>query len=276
MFAKILASLCTMYSIPIWALQMTAWELVTAPTRERAQSIGSYANGCLDGGVALPLEGAGYQVVRTERNRYFAHPETVTFIQELGYYADTHLASTLMIADVSLPRGGRFSFGHASHQTGLDIDVWLKLNTSPLNKYELEQAKTASVVNFDTMTIRADEWRDEQFELIRAAAENGRVARIFVHAVIKQRLCQMETSTHRSWLRKVRPWWGHSSHMHVRLSCPQGSDDCIEQALPPEGDGCGEEVLSWIERPTPPAKKAQEPEPISEACVTVLNQKREK
>ncbi len=64
--------------------------------------------------------------------------------------------------------------------------------------------------------------------------------------------------------------------MHVRLSCPQGSDDCIEQALPPEGDGCGEEVLSWIERPTPPAKKAQEPEPISEACVTVLNQKHEK
>lgn len=59
MFTKILASLCAMYSIPIWALQMTAWELVTTPTRERAQSIGSYANGCLDGGIALPLEGGG-------------------------------------------------------------------------------------------------------------------------------------------------------------------------------------------------------------------------
>ncbi|MEM6944334.1 MAG: penicillin-insensitive murein endopeptidase, partial [Pseudomonadota bacterium] len=49
----------------------------------------------------------------------------------------------------------------------------------------------------------------------------------------------------------VRPWWGHDSHFHVRLSCPAGALGCTEQAPPPEGDGCGRELSSWFEPPPP-------------------------
>ncbi len=248
----------------------TPWETVSTPLVADARAVGSYANGCLIGAVALPLEGEGFQVVRAERRRYFAHPDTLNFVQRLGLYAKATLHASLMIADVGLPRGGRFAYGHASHQTGLDVDVWLKLNSSPLEIQRLAEAKTESLVDVKAQNIDEAVWRDDYFELVKKAAEDERVARIFINPVIKERLCVMEKSDERDWLRKVRPWWGHSAHMHVRLKCPQNSDECVSQPLPPEGDGCGEEVTSWRIRPTPPPQKPSSPPPTPEVCLRVL------
>jgi penicillin-insensitive murein endopeptidase len=68
----------------------------------------------------------------------------------------------------------------------------------------------------------------------------------------------------RAWLRKVRPWWGHDEHMHVRLRCPSGSPECDNQAALPEGDGC--DRLGWWfakrkRQPEPPPKPDPAPEP---------------
>lgn len=48
------------------SVSASPWEKFKTPTQGEAQSIGSYANGCLAGGEALPLEGEGYQVIRSK------------------------------------------------------------------------------------------------------------------------------------------------------------------------------------------------------------------
>ncbi len=167
------------------------------------------------------------------------------------------LSTTLLVGDLSLARGGRFSSGHSSHQTGLDIDIWLRLADEPLSYNELQLPKPMSVVDLKKYKILENRWETRHFELIRSAAQSEDVARIFVHPVIKEQLCKQEGEKDRGWLRKVRPWWGHHYHFHVRLNCPESSANCINQAPPPVGDGCGAELASWQPKATPPpvAKK---------------------
>lgn len=242
-------------SAPLYA---TPWEQVSAPTNNMSSSIGSYANGCLDGASPLPLEGTGYQVLRSRTNRYYGHPNTIDFVESLALKANQQLKTTLLIGDLSLPRGGRFSSGHSSHQTGLDIDIWLRLADSPLSYNELQLPKPMSVVDLQDYSILNHRWDKRHFELIRYAAKSDEVARIFVHPVIKEQLCAQEGGKDRSWLRKVRPWWGHHYHFHVRLSCPDSSSNCVDQAPPPSGDGCGSELASWKPKAVVPAKPQPE------------------
>ena len=49
----------------------------------QAEAIGGYAAGCLKNGVSLPLEGPGYQVIRTKRLRYYGHPDLIHYLQAL-------------------------------------------------------------------------------------------------------------------------------------------------------------------------------------------------
>src|SRR5258708_31087545 len=50
-----------------------------APASMAARSIGYYTHGCLAGGVALPINGPTWQVMRLSRNRNWGHPEMVKF-----------------------------------------------------------------------------------------------------------------------------------------------------------------------------------------------------
>ena len=237
----------------------TPWEEEKIPTRNSTSSIGSYANGCLDGAQALPINGLGYQIIRPQRERYYGHTEAIKFIERLGVTTSEKLNTNLLVGDISLPRGGRFSSGHSSHQTGLDIDIWLRLTSKRLSENELAVPKPVSVVDLTNYKLRQSNWTDEHFQVIRYAAKDEKVVRIFVHPVIKQTLCDQEDSDadDRAWLGKIRPWWGHHSHFHVRLKCPEGSSNCIAQASPPKGDGCGYELASWAPKtiPVPPPKK---------------------
>ncbi len=232
----------------------TPWEQVPGPTNNSSSAIGSYANGCLDGALPLPLDGAGYQVLRSKTKRYYGHPHAIRFIEDLARKANQDLNTTLLIGDLSLARGGRFSSGHSSHQTGLDIDIWLRLADEPLSYNELQLPKPMSVVDLKKYQILEHRWEKRHFEIIRSAAQSERVARIFVHPVIKEQLCKQEASRERAWLRKVRPWWGHHYHFPVRLACPSSSLNCVNQAPPPMGDGCGAELASW--KPKSPSPKA--------------------
>jgi penicillin-insensitive murein endopeptidase len=92
---------------------------------------------------------------------------------------------------------------------------------------------------------------------LRLATEDPRVDRIFVHPTIKAALCRMPD---RSWLHKIRPWYGHDEHFHVRLACPADSPDCTGQAPVPSGDGCDASLAWWLE-PRPPAPAAPTPAP---------------
>lgn len=236
-------------------LQANPWEQVSSPSIQPSQAIGSYANGCLAGGASLPLEGQGYQVLRSQRARYYGHPETIRFIKRLAVQSQQKLSTNILIGDMSLPQGGRFSSGHSSHQTGLDIDIWLKLADELLSSQQLSEPQPLSVVNLEQYQLLKDNWDERHFTLVKLAANDQQVARIFVHPVIKQKLCVSEDTQNREWLRKVRPWWGHHYHMHVRLKCPQDSKNCQSQPEPPVGDGCGSELASWKPQPKPAAPK---------------------
>ncbi|WP_070962516.1 penicillin-insensitive murein endopeptidase [Vibrio sonorensis] len=259
-----------------FSISATPWERFQLPSASEPHAIGSYANGCLAGAHALPLEGEGYQVLRSQRGRYYAHPDTIDFIERLARTAQNEFDSLLLIGDLSLPLGGRFSSGHSSHQTGLDADIWLRLADYPLSDEELNQPVPVSLVNLEAYRLHREHWQGRHFSLVKRAAQDESVARIFVHPVIKQKLCDSETSSNRDWLRKVRPWWGHHYHMHVRLNCPYDSELCTPQIEPPIGDGCGSELASWRPKPktanedTPKAKKKKRKKIPPALCLEML------
>lgn len=216
------------------------------PAEGAAAPIGSYARGCLAGAVALEETGAGWQVVHRARNRYWAHPATAAFIARLSARARAAGWPRLLIGDIAQPRGGPMSGGHRSHQTGLDVDIWLYVPPrEPLDQATRESFAAPSLVRADGLGVNR-RWRPEYATLIRLAAEDPSVARIFVNAAIKKRLCETTPREDREWLRKVRPWWGHRAHMHVRLDCPPGASSCVAQDPPPPGDGCGAALDWWF------------------------------
>ncbi|MCE0555440.1 MULTISPECIES: penicillin-insensitive murein endopeptidase [unclassified Motilimonas] len=244
------------------AIAANPWEKFTEPATGPASSIGSYANGCLVGGEALPLEGDGYQVIRTSRERYYANPVMVDYLVELAKENKRLGHGDLLIGDMSMARGGRFTSGHASHQTGLDADIWLRIGDKQYSRKAREKLSPYNVVDMKNYKIKAQKWTDEHAKMVELAATDKRVARIFVHPVIKETLCKAEWPNGRDWLRKVRPWFGHNYHMHVRLNCPKGDDSCTAQLPPPPGDGCGKELYSWWPKPKTEQEKAKEQEQL--------------
>jgi penicillin-insensitive murein endopeptidase len=212
------------------------WAKVPGPAPGPAHAIGGYSAGCVEGATRLPLKGAGFRVARPERGRIYGHPALVEVIRGLGALVD-RARGILWIGDMGQARGGPAPTGHASHQTGLDVDVYYAATG--------KEAKPVEMVNLGNNRVtKSFTARIEQ--LLEWAAENTRVERIFVHPAIKQRLCA-DAGHAREWLRKIRPWWGHHDHFHVRLSCPSDSPDCKAQEPLPPGDGCAE-IAWWLSK----------------------------
>ncbi|GAB4287580.1 MAG: penicillin-insensitive murein endopeptidase [Roseovarius sp.] len=270
-------------SIPAAMQGVAAKRLFAARPRGSKQPslpIGSYAKGCMSGGVELPETGPTWQAMRLSRNRNWGHPDTIDFIKRLSAFAATQPGwKGLYVGDISQPRGGPMLSGHSSHQIGLDVDIWML----PPQRLDLGPAERE---NLSSISLRRangaytnDNWTAQHHAIIRAAARDPRTARIFVFPGAKVRMCQDETGD-RGWLRKVRPWWGHHYHFHVRLSCPRGARGCVDQAPPPPGDGCAE-AEQWVRNilnPPPPDPSAPRPAPrrdltladLPRECVSVL------
>lgn len=223
------------------------WAAVRQPVSGGVQSLGSPAAGCIAGAVALPADGIGYQVLRVERNRFWAHPRTVAFVEELGRRAKGEGIGPLLIGDLSQPRGGPMAYGHGSHQNGLDVDIWFRLPAAPLTEGERARPQPISMVRGTSVDARS--WRPEHLRMLELAASAPEVDRIFVNPAIKVAACA-QARGNRAWLAKLRPWWGHDEHFHVRLTCAADEPGCVPQAAVPDGDGCGAELASWNAKPT--------------------------
>lgn len=248
----------------------TPWQTAKQPVDGVPSSVGGFSNGCIIGAKPLPLENDAYQVMRTKQLRYFGHPELIQFITRVTNNAAQRHLGTVLIGDMGMPVGGRFSSGHASHQTGLDVDIWLQLPQKRWSAKQLQSPKAIDLVDKSGKNVVANLWRPEIGELIKLAAEDKKVTRIFVHPAIKQQLC-IDAQGDRTWLRKVRPWFGHRAHMHVRIACPKESKECLEQLPPPAGDGCGEELAGWLaETKLPNAKPNNQPPPKPPATCQAL------
>ena len=215
----------------------------SAPLASR--SIGSYSKGCLAGGMALPINGEAWQVMRASRNRNWGNPRLIAYIEQFAADAQTidHWPG-LLVGDMSQPRGGPMLFGHSSHQIGLDVDFWL----TPMPDHTLtpEERETMTAVSMlrDPFTVDPHKWTLQHTQLMKRAASYPEVDRIFVHPAIKKILCE-QAGDDRGWLTKVRPWWNHHYHFHVRLTCPPGAADCKGQKPVGSDDGCGQQLTSW-------------------------------
>jgi penicillin-insensitive murein endopeptidase len=236
----------------------------TEPLHGPARSIGGYADGCLAGGAALPITGPAWQVMRLSRNRNWGNPVLITFLERLGTNAKKVGWNGLLVGDMSQPRGGPMITGHASHQVGLDADIWfMPMPDHELTREEREFDGAVNMVAADRLDVDPKVWTHERTELIRTTAEDPLIARIFVNAAIKKALCR-EAGSDRAWLSKVRPWWGHAEHFHIRLNCPADSPECKPQPPVPAGDGCGHELDFWFKDSTlhpqpPPVPSAPRP-----------------
>lgn len=249
-----------------------AWSRIAAPTTDLPDTIGGYTNGCFIGGKALPAEGRGYQVVRLSRNRYYGHPDLVQYLKDLGNKVADEKLGLMLVADMGQPRGGPMPGGHVSHQNGLDADIWLPLNYKRTSG-KRDGLHSVAMADREKFKLKRDVWTKGQARLIRLAAEDKRVARILVNPVIKIELCAMQWDD-RSWLRKIRPWWKHHTHFHVRLHCPKGDPDCKPQAIPPAGDGCGADLKAWYpeNRKTWAKSKKSTPKILPQRCQTLLKE----
>jgi penicillin-insensitive murein DD-endopeptidase len=239
------------------------------PAAGPTRVVGFYAKGCIAGAEPLPLTGDTWQVMRLSRNRYWAHPDMVALIKRLAAKAHKDAGwPGILVGDMSQPRGGPMLTGHASHQVGLDADIWLTPAPNyQLSRNEREDMSAVMMVRSDRLDIEPGVWTPEHLTVIRDAALEPRVQRIFVNAAIKKALCR-EAKGDRSWLAKVRPMYGHDYHFHIRITCPRGSSECESQPEPTEGEACKPDDLAYwfsdaVLHPKPPPEPPKPKPPMT-------------
>ena len=242
------------------------------------QSIGTYTAGCMRNSAAIPMEGEGFQVIRPGRGRYFANPETIEFIVDLGKRVNEYVNGIILVGDVARQTGGPMLDEHSSHQTGLDADIlyWqhpIALQRS-LTVRERESIFPQSVLNDQRTGVDDSKWDDRIGRIVKAAASYADVDRIFVNPFIKRKLCSEYPGE--SWLAKLRPWYGHDGHFHVRLKCPEGNGSCVPQdPVNTHDTGCGSDLASWFTaggKIKPKKSSGQTVRPkLPEECIAILD-----
>lgn len=254
----------------------------SAPTRQEPTPIGFYSRGCAAGLQALPESGPTWQAMRLSRNRTYGQPEMLAFLKDLsGFAASLPGWKGLYIGDISQPRGGPMTGGHASHQIGLDADIWMLPATNlGLSRSAREKISSVSIRTEDQTRTNAN-WSAEHMALLKAAASDPRVDRVFVAAAAKIAMCNAAPKGDRDWLQKIRPIYGHNTHFHVRLKCPPGSALCEVQKptvaeLSKGGDGCDETLNWWVttyldELRNPPKPPKNAPPPPKNAKTYVMS-----
>jgi penicillin-insensitive murein endopeptidase len=223
-----------------------------APSAQDAMPIGSYARGCAAGMVELSETGPTWQAMRLSRNRNYGQPVMIQFLMDLSATArDIGFGKGLYIGDISQPRGGPMTSGHASHQIGLDADIWmLPPRSLALSEAEREEISSIPVRSADQRSV-TENWTRVHHRLLKEAASDPRVDRIFVAAAVKIEMCRTAKASDKKWLQKIRPVAGHDTHFHVRLKCPKGARLCETQKptvaeLSKNGDGCDETLMWWV------------------------------
>src|SRR6202012_4124099 len=120
----------------------------------------------------MPLNGDTWQVMRLSRNRYWGHPETIALLKRLS--AKVHKDDGwpgILVGDIGQPRGGPALSGHASHQIGLDADIWLTpMPDHRLSLRDREEMSATMMVRDDRLDVDTKVFTAGQLAMLRDAA----------------------------------------------------------------------------------------------------------
>lgn len=220
---------------------------LTPRTSDRAQAIGRHNNGRLESGKALPLDGPGF----TRRDRKSSHPAygtdlLVSLIQKASSVTEAaHPGRPPISVGHLSAKTGRKLKGHASHQTGLDVDVAFPLKSSNSRSFWV-------AVNEDgSLSSKMDQERFWKFTKSLVCTKSGKSSHVmvmFVDQRIKRQMCQYakkigedlsnKSSCGYQALRSMKHWKGHHHHLHLRLYCP-GTTGCSNANVSlPSSTGC--------------------------------------
>ena len=260
---------------PLAAEERPARELFGAqrlPAKMVTSPYGSYARGCIAGAVAIPTDGPTWQAMRLSRNRRWGHPAMIALIERFSQDARSKIGwPGLLLGDISQPRGGPMLNGHASHQVGLDADIWF----TPMPDHRMSAAEreklpfTSMLDKSKFLTVDPRRWTETRARLVMMAASYPQVERVFVNPAIKKKLCETWQGD-RSALGKVRPIYGHDEHFHIRIKCPEGAAGCKPQAKVPPGDGCDASLAWWFTKePWAKPKPKKDAKPVKPHFVTL-------
>ena len=169
-----------------------------------------------------------------------------------------------------------------SHQIGLDVDIWfMPMPDHALSKEEREKISATNLVAADWKHVDPENWTPAARRLHphRRRAARGR-ARAGQCRDQEGALPHARASSTTAGWSKVRPWYGHDDHIHVRLKCPADSPNCRKQPPVPGGDGCGDKELAFwfkdkvLHPEIKPSRKPPKPLTLADlppACKTVLD-----
>jgi len=223
------------------------WHEATEPTGNQTRVYGGYTAGCIDGAVKLPEKGVGYIAANYNNNRLYGHPKLIKLIEETSITMKEKYGKTILIGDLGQARGGPAPLktsAHRSHQNGLDVDIWYR-NINKDNITE-EDVYPQTVLSFFKNKLSNKHWNESHVELLKYVAQQNDVERILLNPHVKKAMCSQYSNE--KWIHKLRPWWGHHKHFHVRLKCPKNDITCKKQDPVPNEDSCGEPLNWWFSK----------------------------
>ncbi|MGE4232998.1 MAG: penicillin-insensitive murein endopeptidase [Bacteriovoracia bacterium] len=251
------------------------WSELSSPDSGSPEAIGTYSAGCLAGATSMYPDGVGFHVMRISRKRFYGHPDLIQFITEVSKDVHQNKLGTLLVGDLAQARGGPSPSGHASHQTGLDVDIWFTTAEEyPGEQFSLSTRETLSagkIVEQDKLDPNL--WNKKKIKILQIFAQRPNVDRIFVTAAVKKDLCQRydRFKKNKGWLSKIRPWFGHDDHFHVRLTCPKNSKTCYSSSDAILGTSCDQTLEWWFSeeaKAVKPSEKAKEPD-LPKRCMDI-------
>ena len=150
----------------------------------------------------------------------------------------------ILVGDISQPRGGPMLTGHASHQIGLDADIWL----TPMPDHTLSRA-SARRCRRSTWSGRTASRSIPRIGRRAGGRHQGRGRGAGGRTHLRQRRDQesaVRDRRGRAVDEQGAPLWGHNYHFHVRIVCPAGDTACQPQDPVPPGDGCDKSLDWWF------------------------------
>ena len=215
------------------------------PIEAQARSIGFYSRGCLAGAKALPVDGAVVAGRAPVAQSHVGNPAMIAFLERFSRKAKAEgVWNGILVGDISQPRGGPMLTGHASHQVGLDADVWLTpMPDRTLSREERETMSAVNMVTEDGLSV------DGALDAGAGGDHQGRRRGAGGRAHLRQRGDQegpMRDRKGPAMDEQGARLLGAQLPFPYPDQMPGGRSGCEPQDPVPPGDGCDKSLAWWF------------------------------